>query len=368
MIAAAGAGIYPDLKQSERDGWRGSARDMSSAIIVSAPAPRGGELFRDVRQWIYDSKLPKRGGPIEVKKTPDLACAVELARAERQPAPIFVIEGESLSTVKDRVPRRMWRLSVLSGSLWQASTPLATPIAGGPAVVRRLECEHIRKLTVLQGVEPWLMVRCLTTIADLTAYLRLRYRVWTQLNYLRDERNCRSAQLEIDYSDRFSCALGAFARVDGEEHLIGGVRLIRESFDAQGSQSRLIDAVIAASNDDCLARAARRTAQDVYPSDLLPSFSQFRHIYQRWVQERLLKAELSRVIVHPDWRSRGIGEVLVDSAVAYARAQNLNLLYLACKGVHTRFYEASGFRVMPELKCDSFAGVNVPAVGMELRL
>lgn len=342
---------------------------MTRIIIICAHPPRDAQMTRDIRQWVFESKADPHSRidtSIAVQKLDDLHSAVAFAENLKEAKPILIFAGERLTTIRQQVPATMLSHTLLAGRR-KRREPLATPIASGPAVVATLERKHIEKLALLQAVSSWLTIRRLQTVAEMESFLRLRYEVWTQLGYLSEDRTCPRSRLEVDYSDRYSTAFGAFATVQGSEQLIGGIRLIMEGLDS-GGQWKLIEEIMATRNDECLARSAAPRKEHAYPFDLLASFPSFPQTYRDWVRQKLLKAEVSRVIVHPDWRAKGMGEVLVDSAVAHAQEQGLKLLFLACKEEHSFFYERCGFAVMPGLKCSSFSGVNRPAIGMVLNL
>lgn len=58
-------------------------------------------------------------------------------------------------------------------------------------------------------------------------------------------------------------------------------------------------------------------------------------------------AEVSRVIVAPEHRGEGLGEVLVDSLLSLARLQRLQVLFLACHMNLQGFYERVAFTCYP---------------------
>ena len=104
------------------------------------------------------------------------------------------------------------------------------------------------------------------------------------------------------------------------------------------------------------------------PFDILDSFPGFREYYANLVQQRIKRAETSRIIVEKDHRRQGIGEVIVDSLIDLARGKSIRMLFLACVARHRNFYERCGFSVVPHLACDKFVNVNVPAIAMHREL
>lgn len=339
---------------------------MVRSIIVTAPSPRGAALARDLRQWVFEFRNRTSPKPT-VREADTLAAVVRVLIQEQDPPPIIVAAGVTCQALRRQLPAKNWPLCLLVGSRAPNCEPLATPMLTEPSTVRSPQRRHLEKLTALQSVISWLSIRRLTTNEEIQSYLSLRYRVWTQLGYLSEDRRCDVAQVEVDYSDRFSTALGAFASVDGKEKLVGCVRVVHEKVD-DNSQWKLIENLLLTKRDPNLQKSIQPTRQNAYPFDLLASFPTFADTYRKWVRAGRLKAELSRVVVHPDWRCKGVGEVLVDSAIVYARQQGLDLLFLACTQEHAPFYQHSGFQALPGLTCESFAAVRVPAVGMLLDL
>jgi GNAT superfamily N-acetyltransferase len=68
----------------------------------------------------------------------------------------------------------------------------------------------------------------------------------------------------------------------------------------------------------------------------------FRHLQARGG----LCAEIESVHVHPDWRSRGMGRVLMSAAIARARALGCYCVQLTSNRARPdahRFYAALGF-------------------------
>jgi GNAT superfamily N-acetyltransferase len=100
-------------------------------------------------------------------------------------------------------------------------------------------------------------------------------------------------------------------------------------------------------------RAALDEIQAHPPSDVLVAvagdqvvgvcqFIVFRHLQRRGGR----CAELESMHVHPDWRSRGVGGVLLEEAVARARAAGCFRVQLTSNVARVdahRFYERHGF-------------------------
>lgn len=55
-------------------------------------------------------------------------------------------------------------------------------------------------------------------------------------------------------------------------------------------------------------------------------------------------AKLERVAVLKPWRRKGIGQALVQAAIAFAQTQGIQVLYLHAQSPTVPFYETLGFR------------------------
>ena len=198
------------------------------------------------------------------------------------------------------------------------------------------------------------------------AYLALRYQVYQAEKYIPPEHDSAATRLEVNFSDRWSFPMGAFSK---EGRLMGCVRLVEE-YGQDNEYKGIIERIILGRRDDALNRAWE-LRELPYPFDLCQHFDrdQFAKYYRVLVQGNVSKAEISRVIVLPEHRGQGLGEVLVDTMISRVREQrNTDLLFLACKEVHRSLYERSGFRRIPDLVCEHFGQYGVRAIAMERRL
>ncbi len=131
---------------------------------------------------------------------------------------------------------------------------------------------------------------------------------------------------------------------------------------------RLIERVLAGAADRKMVEVFRYPERLLHPYDLLACFEGFKEYFKRLIRRRIRSAEVSRVIVAPEFRSEGLGEVIVDSLVSLAGRRQLPVLFLACHNRLKGFYERCGFHVLPGLECEHFAGVNAPAIAMAKKL
>ena len=218
----------------------------------------------------------------------------------------------------------------------------------------------LRKILLRKRIQETLKVRELLTKEELRQYFSLRYQVWKQMNYLPAEQDCPESGCEVNFTDRTAYPLGAF-NADGS--LMGCARLVF-ALGYDSPHLKLIEKCVADTGDAKLQKVFRYPGFLTHPFDILESFKGFGDYFQHLVKAKVRYAEVSRVIVAPEQRTQGLGEVLVDSLISLARKKQVKVLFLACNQKLQPFYERCGFKVMPGLSCDSFAGVNAPAIVM----
>jgi GNAT superfamily N-acetyltransferase len=208
---------------------------------------------------------------------------------------------------------------------------------------------------------------------ELEKYFRVRYEVYQPLGYIPPDFNLRIVRWELHWSDRWSIPFGLFTRAGD---LIGCARLVSEL--GTGNQyATVIDRLVARKTKEFEAMMAEGEAERQilqhcsqpplcmeHPFDLLSPFEKFANYYRVLVQNHVPKAEVSRVLILPQWRNRRFGEVLVDSLASEAAQRRFHLLFLACREEHGRFYRRSGFELVPGLKCDRFGNYPVAAIAM----
>jgi N-acetylglutamate synthase-like GNAT family acetyltransferase len=222
----------------------------------------------------------------------------------------------------------------------------------------------LRKSLLRIQLKNHVTIRELNSKDDFTQYFSLRYKIWHAMGYLARQSDCENIGLELNYSDRTAYPIGAFTP---EGELIGCVRLVFPI----GNDSRhlpLISELVASKSDAKLTNNFIYPRTMIHPFDILESLEGFRAYFARLVRTNIKYAEVSRVIVSPEHRGDGLGEVLVDSLLSLARRYGCDLLFLACHNDLHLFYERSGFSVLPGLSCEHFAGVNAPAIAMALNL
>ncbi len=205
-------------------------------------------------------------------------------------------------------------------------------------------------------------VRQLAGVAEFKQYFGLRYRVWNMMKFIPDEYNSHATRLELNYSDRTAVPIGCFDR-DGK--MVATARLVFP----QGRESRfvaVVERIVTELDDPVLNRSFEYPARMMHPFDVLQSFKGFHKFYASLVHRHIRKAEVSRVIVAPEYRQQGLGQIMVDSLKSLAVKRQLDMLFLACTEDHVPFYQSCGFRLLEGegMRCEKFTHVNVAAVAM----
>ena len=205
-------------------------------------------------------------------------------------------------------------------------------------------------------------VRLLETEDDFKNCFTLRYKVWEKMGYIPKENNSEKTQMELNFPDRTALSIGCFT--NGGE-LVGTARLVF----SLGNESRFVSVIsklVAQLNDPVLTKSFEYPKYMNHPFDVLQSFNGFQSFYANLRQRNISKAEVSRVIVHPEYCQQGLGQVLVDSIKSLAKCNGIALIFLACTENHVAFYKNCGFTLHEGegMRCDKFVNVDVPAVVM----
>lgn len=338
-------------------------------IIVACRRPENREMLRQIRQWCNETADPLCKAIVHrVTEVPDLVSGLEAVQG--QPDKIILITfGFEKAEICDRVRAdEASQLEIIMHLPRPGEGFIEYPSASFLEVSRFMAARDLipalRKSIIRLGARQCSLIRPLQSKEDFRAYFSLRYSVWKQLSYIPANKDCADSQWELDYTDRTSHPIGAFSK---EGSLIGCARLVRglgeESFYVE-----LIKNLIEERNDPKLRANFSYPRTLTHPFDVLESFPRFREYYRSLVRNRTSTAEVGRVIVKPEYRKQGLGEVIVDSLVSVASKMAIKVLFLACRKEHQHFYERSGFRAIEGMVCDRFVNVNVPAIAMERRV
>ena len=270
-----------------------------------------------------------------------------------------VVLGEEIS----REERRQFAIVVHGPDFGRASSrwPSASLLAVKQIVTKGDPFGALKKRVLKLSIARRFQIRELEGKDDFRAYFALRYKTWKGLGYLLPEHDCAKSQWELDYLDRDSVPIGAFLD-DGE--LVGCTRLVSQ-FGRESDDIDLIEELIEEVDSQQLRDSFSRRMFLHQSFDVLEAFEDFHEFYRPIARNEVKTAEVSRVIVNPDYRKQGLGEGIVDSAVALARSRSFEILFLACHEKHESFYERCGFRRIPGISAPEFsAGVKVPCIAM----
>ncbi len=224
----------------------------------------------------------------------------------------------------------------------------------------------IRKSAIRLRVRARVVMRRITSHDEFEKYFSLRYSVWKDLGYLNPALEDIDPSWELDYTDRTSVAIGAF---NYEDSLVGCARLVFEVGNEVPDQVQMVRRLLDSAQNEVLMTRFEYPKNLNHPFDILESFKGFRKYYKNLVMQEVSKAELSRIIVDENWRKYGVGESIVDTIVTVARSHpyRVKALFLACKQIHSSFYERSGFNAVDGLFCENFVGIEAPSIAMEMR-
>jgi len=337
-------------------------------VTVVCPHLEMRNVLRKIRSWQDSDPLGRQA----VESVMPAATLEEaLAGAQSCPARAVVVPiGYSAAEVKDQLRRhRLQQLEVVlrppRGILSECGSeldeqPSATLIE--PNTVARVQdpLPALRKALLRLSVRRRFGLREIRSEEEFDSYFRLRHRVWQREGFLPPQ--LEQATWEIHFSDRVARPLGAFSE-DGL--LVGCARLVLPLGVEHAAAVATISALLKRRGDPLLRREFGYPPGEVLPFDVLEAFAGFGAYYRKLILGRRSHAEVSRVIVHPDWRGHGLGEVLVDSLKSLAQGRlRIRTLFLACHREMAGFYGRCGFRPLPGLCADRFASVHAPVIAM----
>jgi predicted GNAT family N-acyltransferase len=176
-------------------------------------------------------------------------------------------------------------------------------------------------------------------LTELREYFSLRHKVYTIMGYLDEEtENCRS-KLEVNEADLHAIHIGAFCRAGVQEKLVGTARVVTNGAVDEALHENIRELV---KNDPI----ARKNLDTPYALGLPIFQSQPRtnEIMKEVFGNNQSCGELSRVIVAPQYRGRGVSTRLIDAALRKSIAKGTRRLFLECLAVHTSLYQKHGFR------------------------
>lgn len=341
---------------------------MSINVIVVCPQAGMDNVLRNIREWCH--KASSHFPNTMVAKSLSLPAAITTVR-QRPDESVLIAIGYKTSEVYQQLSEtELHGLEIIvrpprpSPPPELDEFPSSSLLDDGFMINAQNTIPALRKSLLRIHLKRAVSVRPLKSKEDFRQYFRLRYKVWKEMGYLPAPRDCPESQMEIDFTDRTALPIGAFTP---EGALIGCARLVFPS----GHEVRygsLIKDLVVEQGSAVLLENLKYPERLIHPFDLLETFKGFWEYYARLVRQGIRKAEVSRVIVAPEQRNHGLGEVLVDSLVSVAGQHRLQVLFLACHRRHLGFYQRCGFRALAGLECERFAGVNAPAIAMACEL
>ncbi len=224
-----------------------------------------------------------------------------------------------------------------------------------------------------RGSHPQFFVRPVQTKDELRECFSLRFQVYRRLGYLK--RLARS-RLDLDRYDRTAIQFAAFHAAD-PSHVVATARLIAPGAETILHQRpggfRAFDQQLLGPDYDRwvedLAYEDEHTYHNALPGSFaLPIFASFNYFRTEFGGHRFGRAlaggrdfaprgrdlaphkccEVSRVVVHPKYRGRGLSRLMMDSVASAVEELGRPHLLLECSPHHERMYEAYGFRPIHE--------------------
>jgi predicted GNAT family N-acyltransferase len=334
-------------------------------IACARPAVRS-ERLRLIKKWLNEkARCGANMRPIHFS----LASAAE--SAGREPTVLLAL-GFSTQEIQAAFPEGAGRNNLdivcLPSSIPQREVPTPSASLVDPTVAVSVAgadpIPFVRKALLRSCARQAVSVRHIQTEQELEEYFVLRYNVWKEMGYLAGDDGSLETPWDVNYTDRTSVALGAYAH----GKLVACARLVYGLGEEDRAVVAMMEQLLSAKGGTSLAR--RLTIPPGMPPqfDILGAFRGFPAYYRQLVTDKVAKAEVSRVIVEAKYRQHGLGEVVVDSLSALAERRKLDLLFLACRQSHRPFYERCGFQAIPDMVCDRFVNHDEPSIAMERHL
>lgn len=347
-------------------GYATALRDIN--VIVVCPQPGMDNVLRNIREWCH--KTGSHFSKTVVTKNLSLPSAFSAMRQHPDGSILIAIGYKDSEVYQELSEAERHNLEIIirpprpSPSPELDEFPTASLLDNTFMINVQNTIPALRKSLLRMQLKNRVSIRRLESKEDFQQYFRLRYKVWKQMGYLPTHRDCLQSQIELDFTDRTALPIGAFM-ADGT--LIGCARLVFP-LGQEVHYVSLIRELVVEQGSTLLLENLKYPERLIHPFDLLESFKGFWEYYARLVRQGARKAEVSRVIVAPEQRNHGLGEVLVDSLISIAYQHHLQVLFLACHRRHRGFYERCGFRVLDGLECERFSGVNALAIAMACKL
>lgn len=198
-----------------------------------------------------------------------------------------------------------------------------------------------------------IIVKPVTDWSQFASCLQLRLETYSHLGYVSSDSRC-----DIDPFDWSSIH---FIAVAEDEATAGTVRLIIQAADGPGDVTEL-----QASEQWC-SRLRNQTGTFVTRSASIPILATMK---DNQIADAILHAErpaeLSRIIVAPEFRGASVCRQLSDAVVAKARELHRDVLFLQCLPIHVGLFQKLGFE--PLLQSLDYRLLNVPDRVVAMRM
>jgi predicted GNAT family N-acyltransferase len=208
---------------------------------------------------------------------------------------------------------------------------------------------------------PTTVIRTLCTQTELRAALKLRYSVYRIMGYLDDAFLKTKALIELNWCDSISRHFGLFLlSPTGHEQLIGTARLVLTKL----ADPQLADWWTAIARSQSQLKPLLEKQRQEMAQFKLPVLQTLK-LNDELSAEALSPfpwAEISRVIVRPDWRGYGFANRLVQAAIDAAQALDVQEIFLECLEIHAPLYAKAGFAAIGQR--GEVMGIGKTMVGM----
>lgn len=188
------------------------------------------------------------------------------------------------------------------------------------------------------GAHRVLRFREISSRDELRELFSVRYLAYLQSGHFTIRHNID--ELDVDPYDRYSRFLGAYILEEGQERMVGGIRMVQAK--ARSPLHDDIQAILGSARDSHLRSLPDR--QTLFPCER--GFD-LTDLWQRVHRERLEVVEFSRTVCLPEFRGMNIGAGLVNGIFAMALASGVALGVGAAPPALRDFYISLGCKLLP---------------------
>ncbi len=340
-------------------------------VFVVCPELGMENVLQKIKKWFRENKTKHRWQiNSKIEKHFNIASALRAIRDKNEHS-ILVLIGFQPQSVKMKLDSNESKnLEVIirpprpAREVIEVDNPNSSLLVDTRIIAVHNTLPALNKSVLRKYFQKIITIRELSGENDFQQYFRLRYKVWNEMGYLPAHKQCTKSQFELDYTDQTALPIGIFNK---KNQLIASARLVFPA-GRECVHVPLIKSMIENAEDEQLEKMFTYPAALRHPFDLLECFHGFNEYFAKLVRCGVRSAEVSRVIVAPEYRHSGLGEVLVDSLISVARKEQLQHLFLACKKEHRDFYEQCGFNIIKDIESESFADIKHPAIAMYNKL